>query len=306
MRRELAFFTHRGGLMVMKSRGIAAGLCICLAVGTTGCGKRMPDASDLVIERTQEEASEEVRRHIAQEESEKKEEGSGEGKEAGQGEREPEEGQTEKRSEAARAAAEEELRRRSAGPEQRGDGDSPSGQHESGDFASGQRKSDGTFQVDCISFALPEGWEKDDYMSDAYDTVFAPDGDMETAMDCLIVSQTSEAFGMVDMFLENMDEMVGILEEEIAQEEEEYRVTIDDIGMTFLGHTLKMEAFVRDEEETGVIVLYFAEDDTNMYSLYAYSLFDEEDIDDNAGLSEQMEEALHMFFETGQVENRKL
>ena len=93
----------------------------------------------------------------------------------------------------------------------------------------------------------------------------------------------------------------------MAEEEGEYHVTIDDIGMTFLGHTLKMEAFVRDEDGVGVMVLYFAEDDTNMYSLYAYSIFDEdEDIGDDAGLSAQMEEALHMFFETGQVENRKL
>ena len=36
---------------------------------------------------------------------------------------------------------------------------------------------------------------------------------------------------------------------------------IDDIGMTFLGHTLKMEAFVRDEDGVGVMVLYFAEEE---------------------------------------------
>lgn len=144
-------------------------------------------------------------------------------------------------------------------------------------------------------------------MSDDYETVFAPGGDMESAMDCLIVSRVSEAFGMVDMFLENMDEVVSILEEEMAKEDVEYRVTIDDIGMTFLGHTLKMKAFVRDEESAGIVVLYFAEDDINMYSVYAYTLLDEEnDIDHDAGLSIRMEEALRMFFETGQVENRKL
>lgn len=290
----------------MKNRGIAAGVCICLAVSLTGCGKKTPDASDFVVSRTQEEARAEVRRHIEQDEGEEKAE-ENRSKE-GQSEDYSEEGQSgEKKSETARAAAEEEIRRRSAELERREDENASSRRHESGNSASGRRGSDGSFQVDCISFMLPEGWEKDEYMSDDYDTVFAPGGDVDLAMDCLIVSQVSESFGMVDMFLENMDEMAGILEEEIAEEEEEYHVTIDDIGMTFLGHTLKMEAFVRDEEGAGVIVLYFAEDDDNLYSLYAYTMFDEdEDVDQDAGLSIQMEDALRMFFETGQVENREL
>lgn len=282
----------------MKKRGIAAALCICLTVGLAGCGKKTPDASDFVISKTQEEARAEVRRHIEQGESEER---------AEEEQRESQAEEREKKSETARAAAEEEIRRRSAELERREDDSFSSGQRESGNSASGRRGSDGSFQVDCISFMLPEGWEKDEYMSDDYDTVFAPNGDVDSAMDCLIVSQVSESFGMVDMFLENMDEMASILEEEIAEEEEEYHVTIDDVGMTFLGHTLKMEAFVRDEEGAGVIVLYFAEDDDNLYSLYAYTLFEEdEDVDQDAGLSVQMEEALHMFFETGQVENRKL
>ncbi len=174
-------------------------------------------------------------------------------------------------------------------------------------FRSGERKSDGTFQVDCISFELPEGWEKDEYWSDSYDIVFAPGGDADLSADCLIISQVTEAFGMIDMFLENMDEMAEILEEEIAEEEEEYRVTIDDIGMTFLGHTLKMEAFVRDEEEAGAIVLYFAEDDTNLYSIYAYTMLeDNEESDRKEGVSAQLEEALQMFFDTGRVVDRRL
>lgn len=282
----------------MKNRGIAAALCICLTVGLAGCGKKTPDASDFVISKTQEEARAEVRRHIEQGESEER---------AEEEQRESQAEEREKKSETARAAAEEEIRRRSAELERSEDDGSSSKRRESGESPSGRRGSDGSFQVDCISFMLPDGWEKDEYMSDDYDTVFAPNGDVDSAMDCLIVSQVSESFGMVDMFLENMDEMASILEEEIAEEEEEYHVTIDDIGMTFLGHTLKMEAFVRDEEGAGVIVLYFAEDDDNLYSLYAYTLFDEdEDVDKNAGLSVQMEEVLRMFFETGQVENRKL
>lgn len=63
---------RRGGLMGMKSRGIAAGLCICLTFSLAGCGKQTPDASDFVISRTQEEAREEVRRHIEQEEKDQR------------------------------------------------------------------------------------------------------------------------------------------------------------------------------------------------------------------------------------------
>lgn len=287
-----------GGQDRMKKRGIAAGLCICMVICMAGCGKNTPEASADRMGKTQEEARAEARRHLEPEESEERKD-SEERESAGEEE-------NEKKSELARAAAEEALRRE-ASSGKRESGGSASGRHEEDDSRSGERKSDGSFQVDCISFELPEGWEKDEYLSDSYDIVFAPGGDADMAMDCLIISRVSEAFGMIDMFLENMDEMEDILEEEIAEEEEEYHVTIDDIGMTFLGHTLKMEAFVRDEEEAGVIVLYFAEDDTNLYSLYAYTMFEEtENIGVDAGMSAQLEEALKMFFDTGRVENRRL
>lgn len=282
----------------MKKRGIAAGLCICMVICMAGCGKNTPEAFADRMGKTQEEARAEARRHLEPEESEERKD-SEERESVGEEE-------NEKKSELARAAAEEALRRE-ASSGKRESGGSASGRHEEDDSRSGERKSDGSFQVDCISFELPEGWEKDEYLSDSYDIVFAPGGDADMAMDCLIISRVSEAFGMIDMFLENMDEMEDILEEEIAEEEEEYHVTIDDIGMTFLGHTLKMEAFVRDEEEAGVIVLYFAEDDTNLYSLYAYTMFEEnENIGVDAGMSAQLEEALKMFFDTGRVENRRL
>lgn len=302
----------------MKNRVIAAGLCICMVIGISGCGKKAPDASDYAVSRSQEAAREEVRRHLDQENSEGPKDGRASGEEeSGRGSSDEKENgrddsgkktegseKNEKKSELARAAAEE-AHRRAESSEQYEYGDSK--RREDEDSHSGERKSDGTFQVDCICFELPEGWEKDEYLSDSYDMAYAPGGDADTAMDCLIVSRVSEAFGMIDMFLENIDEMENMLEEEIAEEEEEYHVTIEDIGMTFLGHTLKMKAFVRDEEESGVIVLYFAEDDTNLYSLYAYTLFEEgEDIGADAGLSVQMEEALRMFFDTGRVENRKL
>lgn len=289
----------------MKNRGIVIGLCIVMVIGIAGCGKKAPGASDYAAGLTQEEARKEVRRHLVQEQ-EKREDSEAENDSDNAGEKAEREEKNEKKSELARAAAEEALRRESSAGRRENE-DFASDRRGDDDFRSGERKSDGTFQVDCISFELPEGWEKDEYWSDNYDIVFAPGGDADMAMDCLIISRVSEAFGMVDMFLENMDEMTEILEEEIAEEEEEYHVTIDDIGMTFLGHTLKMEAFVRDEEEAGVVVLYFAEDDTNLYSIYAYTMFDEnEDIGVDAGMSVQLEEALRMFFDTGRVENRKL
>lgn len=317
----------------MKNGKIVLGLCIGMAIGMTGCGAKSSGGSDYQPGRTQEEARAEVRRHLDQESSAEREDRSDSeepGRNAdGREERRDSEGpdrnadgreerrssaeqdnsgknagekKNEKRSEQARATAEEALQRdaeeRRRESEERLD-------YEYSHY--GERQNDGTFLVDCISFELPEGWEKDPYWSDSYDVVYAPGGDADAAMDCLIVSQVTEAFGMIDMFLENMDEMTDMLEEEFAEEDEEYHVTVDDIGMTFLGHTLKMEAFVRDEEEAGVVVLYFAEDDTNLYSLYAYTLFDENgDTGVNAGMSPQLEEALRMFFDTGRVENRGL
>lgn len=294
------------------NRKIALGLCIGMIIGMTGCGAKASGNSDYQLDKAREEARAEVRRHLDEssetdsdgrtEDGNAKERDKDRDAEERGGDRDAAEQENEKKSELARAAAEEALRRDAEDKRRENDE-----RREYEDSHYGERNSDGTFQVDCISFELPEGWEKDDYWSDSYDVVYAPGGDADEAMDCLIISQVSEAFGMVDMFLENMDEMTDMLEEEFAQEEEEYHVTIDDIGMTFLGHTLKMEAFVRDEEEAGIVVLYFAEDDSNLYSLYAYTLFDEdEDINVDAGMSVQLEEALRMFFDTGRVESRKL
>ncbi len=313
---------EKGMGVEVGNRKIALGLCIGMVISMTGCGAKASGNSDYQLDKAREEARAEVRRHLDEssetDSDERSEDGNArerdkdrdaeereenrENSEKRDKDRDAAEQENEKKSELARAAAEEALRRDAE--DRRRENDE---RREYEDSHYGERNSDGAFQVDCISFELPEGWEKDDYWSDSYDVVYAPGGDADEAMDCLIISQVTEAFGMVDMFLENMDEMTDMLEEEFAQEEEEYRVTIDDIGMTFLGHTLKMEAFVRDEEESGVVVLYFAEDDSNLYSLYAYTLFDEnEDINVDAGMSEQMEEALRMFFDTGRVESRKL
>lgn len=298
---------HTWGKVHREKRVIAAGLCICMVIGISGCGKKAPNASDYAVGRSQEEARAEVRRHLNQDNSEERKTSEEREKDGNDSEKKTESAEkTEKRSELARAAAEEAIRKAESSEPHDRDG-SISERYGDDDFHYGERRNDGTFQVDCICFELPEGWEKDEYLSDSYDMIYAPGGDADTAMDCLIVSRVSEAFGMIDMFLENIDEMESMLEEEIAEEDEEYHVTIDDIGLTFLGHTLKIKAVVRDEEEAGVVLLYFAEDDTNLYSLYAYTLFEEdEEFGATAGPSAQLEEALQMFFDTGWVENRGL
>ena len=109
----------------MWNRGAAIGLSICLIIGLTGCGKQNVDNT---VGRTQEEARAEVRRHLEQELSGKPEneengrqennddqknnddrknndEWESKGENAGNQER------NEKKSELARAAAEEALRR---------------------------------------------------------------------------------------------------------------------------------------------------------------------------------------------------
>ena len=155
------------------------------------------------------------------------------------------------------------------------------------------------YTVDCLTFKLPDGWEIDEDMSDDYETFFAPDGDLEKAGVCFVVSEVEEAFGMVDIFLEDMDEMQMMFEEEFAEGFD--NVTLMDGGITFLGRTIIMEMSIHDNDEVedGNSVLYIAEDDNNLYVFYAYSAFEDEE--ETAGLSEEAQEAVDMFFETGRV-----
>lgn len=154
------------------------------------------------------------------------------------------------------------------------------------------------YDVDCLSFKLPDGWEIDESMSYDFETFFAPGGDMEEAGGCFVVTEVSEAFGMVDLFLEDMDEMRMALEEELENEAD--YIVMEDIGMTFLGRTVMVEVAIHDVEDEGNFLLYLAEDDNNAYMIYAYSAFDE-DAGDVAGLSGMVQEAVDMFFETGRV-----
>lgn len=155
------------------------------------------------------------------------------------------------------------------------------------------------YTVDTLTFKLPDGWEIDESMSDEFETYFAPGGDMEEAGGCFIVSEVTEAFGMVDMFLEDMDEMQMMLEEELTSELD--TVTLKDMGITFLGRTFMVEMSIHDgyEDEIGNNVLYVAEDDNSLYMFYAFSAFEDEQ--ETAGLSEEIQEAVTMFFDTGRV-----
>ncbi len=155
------------------------------------------------------------------------------------------------------------------------------------------------YTVDCLTFKLPDGWEIDEGMSDDYDTVFAPGGDMEEAGVCFVVSEVDEAFGIIDMFLEDKDEMQEIMEEDMTDERD--FAVISDVGITFLGRTITIEVSIHDaeDEEAGNTVMYIAEDDNNMYMFFAFSVFEDEE--ETAGLSEEAQEAVDLFFETGRV-----
>lgn len=155
------------------------------------------------------------------------------------------------------------------------------------------------YTVDCLTFKLPDGWEIDEEASYEYETYFAPGGDTEEAGIYFAVSEVDEAFGVIDIFLEDMDEMQELFEEEMTDERDS--VVINDLGFTFLGRTLMIEVSFHDveDEEAGNGVVYIAEDDNNSYMFYAFSVFEDEE--ETAGLSKEAQEAVDMFFETGRV-----
>lgn len=142
-------------------------------------------------------------------------------------------------------------------------------------------------------------WEIDEEASDEYDTFFAPGGDMEKAGVYFVVFEVEEAYGIIDMFLEDMDEIQEIMEEEMTDERD--FALISDLGITFLGRTLTIEVSIHDEEddEAGNTIMYIAEDDNNMYMFFAFSMFEDEE--ETMGLSEEAQEAVELFFETGRV-----
>ncbi|MCM1388231.1 MAG: hypothetical protein NC231_12955 [Bacillus sp. (in: Bacteria)] len=149
------------------------------------------------------------------------------------------------------------------------------------------------YTVDCLTFNLPDGWEIDEEVSDEYETFFAPDGDSQLLGLCIY--EAEEAFGVVDVMLENTDEMQEMLEEELGSE----WTTITDAGITFLGRTVVVETTIYSEDGNGTAVYYIAEDDNNLYMMYAYCTFEDEE--KLTELTDEVQEAVSMFMETGRV-----
>ncbi len=299
----------------MRKRGIITGVCICLVTGLFGCGRETSDIPDLSVNRVRHGAYAEAddqsaRRETAGQKSVGKEDTEGK----------PEERASSGKRSERQGASEENASERKPVEKRSGDHGAPEKKseeaasryeqehyREEASEDSGRRQTgiDNLFQVDCLTFELPDGWDVDEYMSNGYDTVFAPGGNAETAMSCLIVSEVTYADHVVELFLEDTEEMQREMEEILGGEEG--KVSIEDAGMTFLGHTVRVEVQMLADEEPGVIVFYFAEDDKNLYILYALTLFEPgERIGNDIGLSEEMKDALAMFFETGEVDNRSV
>ena len=166
---------------------------------------------------------------------------------------------------------------------------------------SGKNREGNYFDIYSLSFALPEGWEIDDEMTDEYETVFAPGGNSEKSGECVAIMSPEEAFGMVDYFLEDMEYMKGVWEEEF--EDEADFVEAEDIGLTFLGRTVRMTIVEHVDGEADAGVFYIAEDDVNMYMIYAYTVIDD---GEEAAISDSLTEAVEMLFETGRVTDSAL
>lgn len=163
-----------------------------------------------------------------------------------------------------------------------------------------------TYDMELISFTLPNMWKIDEYMSEnEYDDygvlAFEPDGETEDSALYLYIMEAGPAFGMIELWLEDMDEMKALYEEEF----EDCEVTIEDIGLTFLGRTVVTEITVYEDSVyedymASVSIVYLAEDDDNAYMISAgYLLSFDEEV--NAKREAQVWDALNMFFDTGYV-----
>ncbi len=154
------------------------------------------------------------------------------------------------------------------------------------------------YQVDCLAFKLPDGWEIDEAESSDYETFYAPGGDLEDAGMFFCVSEVVSASGVVEAMAEDKEEFQLFMEEEYGDELD--YIMIQDQGMTFLGRTIIIEMAAHDEEEAGNSMIYIAEDDRNLYIISAFSVFEEGE-EMRVGLEEKAQEAVTMFFETGRV-----
>lgn len=155
-----------------------------------------------------------------------------------------------------------------------------------------------TYDMELITFMLPEIWEIDEELSDEeYGMLaFIPDDGREEAETYFFVMETGEAFGMVELWLEDIEELEALYEEEF----EDCEVNIEDIGLTFLGRTVETKITIYDEEWESVNFIYLAEDDEYSYMLSA-GYEPSGDAEKDAELEAEIQEALDVFFETGYV-----
>ncbi len=152
------------------------------------------------------------------------------------------------------------------------------------------------FEVYSLSFTLPEGWMIDEEMSDDYETMIVPGGDSESADECIALTQSEDMTGMLDWLLEDLEMLKEEMEEDFIDESD--YMEIEDIGMTFLGRTIKMEMAEHVDDHVEAGVMYVAEDDNNLYMIYAYTVLED---GEETKLSESVMEALEMLFETGRI-----
>lgn len=155
-------------------------------------------------------------------------------------------------------------------------------------------KIDGVYYLEYLSFELPEGWEIDEDMSGYGETVFVPKDALYE--DCYISIDVIDDTGLLDMFLEEIEEM----EEYFYSEYEDGKMHMEDVGDTFLGHTVMIEATYNDGPDAGTGIMYLAEDDENTYMITGFAAFGD-DPEKEEELTMKMRQAIVMFLETGQT-----
>ncbi len=157
---------------------------------------------------------------------------------------------------------------------------------------------DGVFYLDGLSFELPDGWEFDEAASGYGSTFYAPDGDFDNADTGICLMEVMEAFGLIEYMLEDAEGTLQMLGEMEGVQDLEMK----DVGFTFLGRTLCFSMKEYEDDKLYSVIMIYAEDDRNQYSMIATSLL-EENGEEMTQPDEEMREALELFFETGRVRN---
>lgn len=178
---------------------------------------------------------------------------------------------------------------------------------EEGDEAEEPDESDeddsASFDLGFMSFELPADWGLDDYESSSEDGeyYFAPGGDVYASDVIISVAHTNS---------EEEPEMASFLSESEGADREEYlkselgidddtqRLSIKDLGQTFIGKTVEIHVALSDEEAIGFMVVYLGLDNDDIYGilLAGSGATTEDDIDIQDGMA-----AIDMLFETGEL-----